>query len=159
VANQNCPGQVVISGERQAVQEASDLAAERGAKKVVQLAVSIPSHCPLMIPAVEGLSEWISELEIREPSIPVIGNVTGRPLRTAEEIKEELVMQLVSPVQWTQSVQYMLAQGVDTFVEIGPRRVLGSLIRRIDRGAQVTSLGNAPTLEAFVESWGERSES
>ena len=159
VANQNCPGQVVISGERQAVQAASDLAAERGAKKVVQLAVSIPSHCPLMIPAVEGLSEWISELEIREPSIPVIGNVTGRPLRTAEEIKEELVMQLVSPVQWTQSVQYMLAQGVDSFVEIGPRRVLRSLIRRIDRSARVIGIESTPTLQAFVESWGERSES
>jgi len=133
VANQNCPGQVVISGERRAVQVAGELAAQRGAKKVVPLAVSIPSHCPLMAPAVEGLSEWIAELELRMPSVPVIGNVTGRPLRTPEEIKEELLLQLVSPVQWTESVRYMLSQGVDTFVEIGPRRVLAGLIRRVER--------------------------
>jgi len=154
VANQNCPGQVVISGERRAVQVAGELAAQRGAKKVVPLAVSIPSHCPLMAPAVEGLSEWIAELELRMPSVPVIGNVTGRPLRTPEEIKEELLLQLVSPVQWTESVRYMLSQGVDTFVEIGPRRVLAGLIRRIERRARVTSIRDAPTLQALSQTPG-----
>jgi len=159
VANDNCPGQIVISGESRALEIACDLASKRGAKKVVPLAVSIPSHSPLMAPAVEGLAGLLEQLDLREPEIPVIGNVSGLPMHTPDEIRQELLLQLVSPVQWTKSVRYMLGQGVDSFLEVGPRRVLGGLIRRIDRGARVAGIKDAATLQAFVESLEENRES
>ena len=159
IANHNCPGQAVISGECRALEIACNLADEKGARKVVPLAVTIPSHSPLMVPAVEGLSGVVEELDLREPEIPVIGNVSGLPLRTPDEIRDELLLQLVSPVQWTKSVRYMREQGVESFVEVGPRRILGGLIRRIDRGAQVIGIKDTETLQAFVDSLEARSAS
>ncbi len=141
IANFNCPGQLVISGEKGSLEKAISLAKERGARRVVPLEVSGAFHTPLMEPAAKGLAQVIDRIDFHDPKIPLIANTTARPLRTAEEIKEELLRQLTSGVQWQRSVEFMLSSGVDTFVEIGPGNVLSGLIRRINREVHVFSIG------------------
>lgn len=149
VANHNSPQQMVISGEHEGLERAIELIKDKGARRVVSLAVSIASHCPLMESAAHGLRKALTNVAIGEGCAPVIGNVTAKPLGSEEEIREELVRQLVSPVQWVDSVHYMLSQGVDTFVEIGPKDVLTKLIKRIDRKVRRANVGDVAGIEAW----------
>lgn len=150
VANHNSPEQIVISGEHRALERAIELLKQKGAKRIVALRVSIASHSPLMEPAARGLREALSSVTFREPSVPVVGNVTGQPLGNADDIRDELVRQLVSPVLWVDSVRHMLDHGASTFVEIGPKDVLTKLIKRIDQRSTRINVGDV----AGVEGWG-----
>jgi len=150
IANYNSPGQIVISGHKEALEWAMKLARERVAKRVVPLAVSIASHSPLMRPAAERLRRVVEATPFRRARIPVVANVTAEPITAPEEIREELVTQLTSPVRWMESVRWMAAQGVTTFVEIGPKDVLTGLIRRIDKGVRTVSVGDVAGVEAFL---------
>lgn len=130
VANANCPGQTVISGEIEPLARAVELAKERGAKRVVRLAISIASHSPLMADAGAQLREVVAGTAIRPPRMPIVAN-TGQVLTTADEIRQELNSHMESPVQWTRSVQAMVGSGVTTILEVGPGQALTGLIKRI----------------------------
>ena len=136
VANDNCPGQIVISGHEVALARAIDLIAAAGARKVVRLPISIAAHTPLMASVAEEFAAAIDATPFAPPHVPVIANVTARPITTPDEIRAELKAQLTSPVRWTESIRYLGEQGVDTYVEVGPGDVLLGLVKRIDRGAQ-----------------------
>lgn len=143
IVNINSPGQMVISGDRYGVAKAMEIAKDRGAARVIPLSVSGAFHTPLMQPAVEGMTEILSRLTFADPAIPIIANVTARPLTTARAVKEELVQQLCHCVQWQRSVEYMIGEGITTFVELGPGKVLTGLIKRINREVQTLNIGDA----------------
>ncbi len=148
-ANYNAPDQVVVGGARAAVEEAMRLAKARGARTVL-LAVSAPFHTSLMRPAAERLAAVLEEVPLRDPEVPVVANVTAQPVHRAEEIRRLLVEQVARPVRWAQSVQWMAAQGVDTFVECGPGRTLSGLIRRQVPGVRTFSVDDPAAVEATV---------
>jgi [acyl-carrier-protein] S-malonyltransferase len=135
VANDNCPGQVVISGSRAAVERAILLAQQAGARRAVPLAVSIAAHSPLMEEAQTGFNQAVAEAPITDPSTTLIGNVSAAPLRTSHDVRADLQAQLTHRVRWTESIEYLLAQGVTTFIEVGAGSVLTGLLKRIDRQA------------------------
>lgn len=135
VANDNCPGQVVISGDKTALEEAIKMAQAAGARKVVKLPISIAAHSALMASASTEFAVAVNSTTILSPQVPVIGNVSARPLTNPEEIRVELMAQLTSPVRWSGSMQFLLELGVDTFIETGPSNVLLGLMKRIDRKA------------------------
>lgn len=139
-ANYNAPGQVVIAGHRAAVERAVALAKEKGAKLVKQLAVSVPSHCPLMQPAVERLQSHLTEVPLREPRIPVRHNVDGQPRPELDGIRKALAAQLDSPVRWTESVRAMAGDGAGIMLECGPGKVLSGLVKRIDKNVEAIPL-------------------
>lgn len=141
VANDNCPGQVVISGERQALERAIPLAQQAGARRVIPLAVSIAAHSPLMVAAQEGFNQAVESAAIQNAVIPLVGNVNASPLCDASDIRADLQAQLTHRVRWTESIQWMSSQGVKTFFELGNGSVLIGLIRRIDREAEGFPLG------------------
>lgn len=147
IANDNCPGQVVISGDRQGMERAMAALAQAGARKVTPLAVSIASHCPLMQPAEEELRAAIAATPMSVPSVPVIGNTTAHPLTTVEAIRAELGAQLTGSVRWTASMQMAVAVGVRDFVEIGPGEVLAGLMKRIDRNAGRYSVNSVESVQ------------
>lgn len=151
LANLNCPGQIVISGSREGVEIASKLAKEAGAKRVLPLEVSGPFHSGLMEPASARLNTVLCEISIQNALVPVIANVNATEMTESEEIKERLLKQLYSPVQWEDSVKHMIELGVDTFVEIGPGKVLSGLVKKIDRSVQTYSISDAGTLEATIQ--------
>lgn len=136
IANDNAPGQIVISGTFDGIERAMDLASEARAKRVIRLAVSIAAHSVLMNSIVDEFAQAVKDTLIRPPKIPVVGNITARPLDSVTAIQEELVQQLTAPVRWVDSVNYMVEQGAGTFVEIGPGNVLTGLIRRINQGVK-----------------------
>lgn len=140
IANSNSPVQTVISGEIQALLKAMELAKIEGAARVARLAVSIASHSPLMQQAGTQLSQLIGNIKLTDPLVPLVANITGQALTTAEEVKRELSEQLCKPVAWVASVREMVEGGVNTFVEIGPGQVLSGLIRRISDDVQVLKL-------------------
>lgn len=142
VANTNTADQMVISGELPALDRAVELARERGARAVVPLRISIASHSPLMQQAALQLAGVIAALELRDPVTPMVANIQGRILTTAEDIRQHMVTQLELPVEWTHSVREMIESGVDTFVEIGPGQVLSRLIRKISRDVRAMALGD-----------------
>lgn len=149
VANINSPGQIVISGQHAALERAMELAQARGARRVIRLAVSIAAHSPLMAPAAEALRHVIHAVEMR-PAVPeVVANVTAIPISAVDAVRTELVTQLTGPVRWTASVQNMIRQGIDTFIEVGPGNVLSGLIRRIDRNVRTISVGDPQGVEAL----------
>lgn len=133
IANDNCPGQIVISGAIEALEQAEALAKEHGAKRAIRLNVSIAAHSPLMQEAADAFRRRLDETAFREPAIPIVANATARPLTTPDAIREALGRQLTSPVRWTESVAWMIDQGITQFVEVGPKKVLNGLLRRIDR--------------------------
>jgi [acyl-carrier-protein] S-malonyltransferase len=137
-ANLNAPGQIVIAGHADAVARAGELAKAAGAKRVIALAVSAPFHCVLMKPAQERLAPLLRALAVQEPRIPIVANVDAQPRRTAAEAIDGLIQQVSSPVRWEDVVRRLTAEGVKTFVELGPGTVLSGLIKKIDRS--VTSL-------------------
>ena len=147
MANINCPGQLVISGAKENLAKATALAQERGAHRTIPLQVSGAFHTPLMKPAVEGMSRIMAGLTFCDPVIPIIANTTARPATTAELIKEELLRQLVNGVQWQRSIEYMVNNGVNTFVEIGPGKVLSGLIKRINKKAKTMNIGDAQAIK------------
>ncbi len=150
LANDNCPGQLVISGDKEALDAALPLATERGAKRAMPLTVSVASHSPLMEAITPEFREALSRTPFGAPAVPVIGNVHAAPLDTADAIRAELGDQLTSTVRWTESVQYMRERGVDSFIELGPKDVLNGLIKRIDRAAERVSLNSAESVRAFL---------
>ena len=131
-ANFNCPGQVVISGEIDAIDAACVALKEAGARRALRLPVGGAFHSPLMAPAAEALAEAIRKTEFRKPFCPIYQNATAKPSMNPDEIRENLLKQLTSPVRWTQSVQNMIADGANEFYEFGPGDVLKGLIRKID---------------------------
>jgi [acyl-carrier-protein] S-malonyltransferase len=133
IANDNCPGQVVISGTFPAMERAMSLALQAGAKRAIPLAVSIAAHSPLMDLAQDAFNQEVEHTNFSQVEIPIIGNVTAEPLFTQSEISADLRAQLTSRVRWTESMQYMLQNNVKTFIEIGSGKVLTGLLRRIDR--------------------------
>ncbi len=140
VANDNCPGQSVISGEVAALLRAMEMARERGAKRVARLGISIASHSPLMARASAGLSDALSRLPLGAPQIPVVANVTATAMLTVEDVRKELAHHVERPVNWTRSVAEMVNSGATTFIEVGPGQVLSGLIRRINRDVTTLSL-------------------
>jgi [acyl-carrier-protein] S-malonyltransferase len=136
-ANFNCPGQIVISGDIDAVDAVCVTLKEEGARRALRLPVGGAFHSPLMAPAAEDLAEAINKTEFRKPFCPIYQNVTAKSSMNPEEIRENLLAQLTAPVRWTQSVQNMIADGADTFYEFGPGDVLKGLIRKINPEVQV----------------------
>ena len=133
IANDNCPGQVVISGTVQALRRAMDLAAEAGAKRVVRLAVSIAAHSPLMAVVADEFCHVLAATRFVSPQVPLIANATARPVTHPDDIRDVLGRQLTSPVRWTDSIRWLVDQGVGRCVEIGPGSVLVGLVKRIER--------------------------
>jgi [acyl-carrier-protein] S-malonyltransferase len=148
VANDNCPGQVVISGDEKALDRALELARERGAKKSVKLAVSVAAHSPLMAYSAEAFRTALATAPFDVPRVPIIGNVTATPLRTRDDILSELAAQLTSSVRWTESVQALRALGVKTFLELGPKDALTGMLKRIDREAVGIPINSAQAVAA-----------
>lgn len=150
-ANFNSAGQVVISGDEAGVAEGIERAREAGARKAVPLNVSGAFHSPLMESAREGLASFLADVEIRDPEVPVVSNVTAEPVTEGARARELLVRQLTSPVLWSRSIGRMLEAGVDRFAEVGPGKVLCGLNRRNARGAPCASLGTADQIASLVE--------
>ncbi|NEX12563.1 [acyl-carrier-protein] S-malonyltransferase [Prosthecochloris sp. ZM] len=146
-ANFNSPGQIVISGEISAVKKAVELAPLKGARMAKELPVSGAFHSPLMKPAEEELKAALDAITIHDAAIPVCMNVTAEPVCKAADIRNNLVLQLTSPVRWTQSVETMIAGGVTLFSEIGPQKVLQGLIKRIDRNVTIQGIDNAEQIQ------------
>lgn len=146
IVNINCPGQLVISGDRDKVAQAMELAKEKGAPRVIPLPVSDAFHTPLMQPAVDGMADIVAKLFFRKPLIPIIANTTAQPLTTAEAVKDELLRQLCNCVQWQRSIEYMIDKGVSTFIEFGPGKVLTGLIKRINKEVKTINLGDAQAI-------------
>jgi [acyl-carrier-protein] S-malonyltransferase len=151
-ANYNCPGQVVISGEKKAVEEAMALMKEAGAKKTLPLSVSVPSHSKLMDAAAKRLSEFLflEDIEIKAPKIPLVSNADAIFLSTADGVRAALVKQLGSPVLWEESIKVIYASGVDVFVEAGPGRVLSGLIKRIAPEVKTLNVQDRESLKSAL---------
>jgi [acyl-carrier-protein] S-malonyltransferase len=150
-ANDNAPGQVVISGSRHAVQRAIEIAAQQGARRSVLLPVSGPFHCPLMAPVGDVMADALAKIEIRAPKLPIVANVTAREVEDPAEIRALLVKQVTYLVRWRESVLYMRSKGVEELVEIGAGKVLSGLARRIDRALTGLSVDNPASIEALVQ--------
>lgn len=150
-ANDNSVGQVVISGHKEAVARAVEIASDRGAKRAVILPVSAPFHCELMAPAAEAMAEALAEIEVKAPSVPVVANVIAQGTQDAEQIKMLLVEQVTGAVRWRESVIWMKEQGVGTLYEIGAGKVLSGLVRRIDRDIECKNAGSPQEIEALLE--------
>ena len=149
VANDNCPGQVVIAGDEQTLTLAGELAAGAGARRAMRLPVSIAAHSPLMARVSEDFKSALSAAEFHPPMTPIIGNTTAQPLTTLDDIRAELGAQLTSPVRWTEGVRSMIAQGVNTFVELGSKNVLIGLLKRIDKEAGSYLVDSPEGIEAL----------
>jgi len=153
LANMNCPGQIVISGSAEGVEKAGVLAKEAGAKRVMPLNVSGPFHSSLMQPAAELLQAVLADIEINDANVPVVTNVAARPVTNSSEIATSLVEQVSSPVLWEDSVAWMIEQGVTTFIEIGPGKVLAGLVKKIapkEANIKIFSLQDMDSLTEFV---------
>jgi len=150
IANLNCPGQIVIAGEMPALKKAVELAKEEGARRCVMLSVSAPFHCRLMRPAGDRLAKVLAEVEIRDPQVTVVTNASADFAGCAEDIRRELIRQVYSPVRWEESVKRLLAKGVDTFIEVGPDRVLSGLIKKISRKVKVLNVEDPESLKKVL---------
>jgi [acyl-carrier-protein] S-malonyltransferase len=150
-ANDNGPGQVVVSGHKAAVERAVEIAAERGSRRSIMLPVSAPFHCALMKPAADEMAEALAEVKLAEPLVPLIANVSAEPVRDTEEIKRLLVAQVTGLVRWRECVLTMKREGVDTLVELGAGRVLCGLAKRIDRELAASAVGTPAEVEAFLK--------
>jgi [acyl-carrier-protein] S-malonyltransferase len=158
LANLNCPGQIVISGTTKGVELAGAKAKEAGAKRVLPLVVSGPFHSSLMKPAAGQLKEELDQMDMKDANIPVIANVTAEPISAASEIKEKLIEQLYSPVLWEDSVAKMLELGVDTFIEIGPGKVLSGLVKKISKNTKTYSVSDEESALAVIEALKEENQ-
>ena len=150
IANYNCPGQIVITGEKEAVERASEALKEAGARRIVPLKVSGPFHSAMLEQAGEALGEVLDAIEVKKPEIPYVINVTAQYVTKAEEVKPLLVKQVSSSVKWQQCVEAMIEDGVDTFVEIGPGKTLSGFMRKINRNVTVMNIQNKEEFETVV---------
>lgn len=146
-ANFNCPGQIVISGETKAVEKAASVAVELGAKRAIPLAVSAPFHCSLMEPAGIKLKAELDKVEIHEMRVPVVANVNGEIVPSVDQVRESLFKQVSNPVLWEDCVRTMIGRGVDTFVEIGPGKVLSGFIKMTDKNVRTLNVEDIASLE------------
>ncbi|HLC30127.1 MAG TPA: ACP S-malonyltransferase [Dehalococcoidia bacterium] len=152
MANINSPGQIVISGAKDALAKAMELASARGARRVLPLEVSAAFHSRLMEPANEGIAKAVAGVTFQKAQVPIIANSTAQPVVTSQEVKEELLRQLCSPVRWQSSVEYMLEHGVAQFIEIGPGKVLTGLAKRINGDVKTVNLSDVPSLRELQSS-------
>jgi [acyl-carrier-protein] S-malonyltransferase len=150
IANINCPGQIVISGSKESLARASEEAKARGGWRTIPLEVSGAFHSSLMASTLSGMTDAISPLHFKDPSIPIVANSTAQPITTAEEVKAELLGQLCHCVQWHTSVEHMIGVGVGTFIEIGPGKVLAGLIKRIDKSVQTVNIDGVEAIMAIA---------
>jgi [acyl-carrier-protein] S-malonyltransferase len=150
VANRNAPGQVVVSGERPAIEAGAELAKSFGAKRAIVLPVSVAAHSPLMAEAADGMRAALTGITFRDPEVPLLANKDGRPIETAETCRTELVEHLTAGVDWVRAVERMAASGITTFVEIGPGRVLTGLIKRIAPDAEVIPADDPGSLDRLM---------
>ena len=151
VANFNCPGQIVISGTKQGVDEACIKAKEAGAKRALPLVVSGPFHSSLMQKAADKLAQTVENLSLQVPKTPIVSNVTSELLEDVEQIKQEMVAQVTNSVQWEQNVEKLIAEGVNVFIECGPGKVLSGLVKKIDRNVQTYCVYDEASLAQVVE--------
>ena len=151
-ANVNSPSQVVIAGDTDAVDRACVLMKDAGAKRAIKLNVSAPFHCSLMMPAQDRLAKDLADLKYRNFEIPIVHNIDASGNEDAGKVAEALTRQVSSPVLWLQSIRFLIGQGVDTFVEIGPGKVLSGLVRQIDRDVRVFNVENTESLRNTIES-------
>lgn len=152
LANDNCPGQAVVSGEIEAVERLIELAAEAGARRAVKLAVSIAAHSPLMAAALEGFRQVINATTFSPPEVQIISNVNASPLTSPAEIRQELDQQLTQSVRWTDSMRALIDAGAQSFIEVGAGAVLTGLLRRIDRSKRRVNLNTVAAFERFLDS-------
>jgi len=150
-ANDNAPGQVVVSGHAEAVERAIAIAAEKGAKRSILLPVSAPFHCALMQPAADAMLEALGNTKVNVPAVPVIANVTAAPVSDPEQIRKLLVEQVTATVRWRESVETMKKEGVTRILEIGTGKVLAGLVKRIDREIEGSSVGTPEDIEAALK--------
>jgi len=151
VANDNAPGQVVISGARPAVERAVEIAKDRGARRAIILAVSAPFHCALMAPAADAMAEALADVAMTPPTVPVVANITAEPVTDPGDIRRFLVEQVTGLVRWRESVLAMKEDGVDTVVELGTGKVLTGLTRRIDKELTGLAVGTPDEVEGFLK--------
>jgi len=152
-ANYNCPGQIVVAGYKDAVEEVMKLSLSSGAKKAVPLSVSAPSHCKLMEGAGRALERVLEKIDVNAPVIDVVNNADAKVIRTSEEVKDSLIRQLSTCVLWEDSIKLMLGHGIDTFIEVGPGKVLSGLIKRIDGSVSIFNAGDKAGLENTLKNW------
>lgn len=150
-ANFNCPGQIVVAGETAAVEKAAELCKAKGAKRAMLLPVSAPFHCSLLKPAGEKLAAELEKVSLKDMKIPVISNVTGDAVTDKSMVKELLIRQVSTSVLWEKCIGTMLDKGVNTFVEIGPGKVLSGFVKKIDKNATVINIENLETLNKALE--------
>jgi [acyl-carrier-protein] S-malonyltransferase len=148
-ANDNGGGQVVVSGDKLAVERAVDLAKAKGARRAMLLPVSAPFHCALMRPAADAMADALSKVTVKPPAVPVVANVLARPIAAPGEIVQALIAQVTGTVRWRESIAFMAAAGVDRFYEVGAGKVLSGLIKRIADGAATGAIGNPDDVAAF----------
>lgn len=150
ISNINTDQQVVISGEVVAVAQALDMASSRGARRTMPLKVNGAFHSELMEPAREGLQEAVDSVNLKAPEVPIIANVTAKPIKTVNQLKRELVSQICECVQWKRSIEYMTSLGVTSFVEIGPGNALHGMLKRINRSVESRSIGNFNSIQSLT---------
>ena len=151
-ANDNAPGQIVLSGAAAAIERAVVIAKEKGAKRAMPLPVSAPFHCDMMQPAAEAMADALGKVNIQAPSLPLVANVTAEFVTSPDRIRELLVQQVCGRVRWRESVLFMKGQNVDTLVEVGAGKVLTGLVRRIDKEMTGTAVNTPADIEAFLGS-------
>ena len=150
-ANDNAPGQVVVSGHLAAVEHAVEIAKSRGARRAVMLPVSAPFHCSLMGPAADKMAEALANAEIRSPVVPLVANVLARPITDANEIRDRLVQQVTGTVRWRESITWLAENGVDTFIEVGTGKVLTGMVKRIAKEATGMAVNSPEDIDALME--------
>jgi [acyl-carrier-protein] S-malonyltransferase len=150
-ANYNSPGQVVIAGERAAVEWASKLCQEMGAKRVVPLSVSVPSHCLMMVPAANRLREYLDSLEMKDLEVPLVNNAEGRFVMKVGDVKESLVKQLTMPLLWEDCVKALSGEGCRVIIEVGPGKVLSGLVKRIVKDVEIRNVENETSLNTTLD--------
>lgn len=151
IANYNCPGQIVISGETSAVAKAGEALKEAGAKRVLPLKVSGPFHSPMLQPAGEKLLEVLADVEVCDPEVPYVSNTTAEFVTSKDDVKELLGKQVYSSVRWEQSIEKMIQDGADTFIEIGPGKTLCGFMRKINRNVKSINIAKVEDLEKVKE--------
>jgi len=153
-ANYNSPGQIVIAGEKKAVEKAMELARAAGAKKVIPLSVSVPSHCIMMKQAGERLEQELVKVKISDLNNPIVNNADAKFIRTAAELRTSLIKQISSPLFWEDSIKHMVSDGYDTFIEIGPGKVLSGLVKRIAKDAKVLNVEDQKSMSDTLSALG-----
>ncbi|WP_428526296.1 ACP S-malonyltransferase [Roseibium sp.] len=150
-ANDNAPGQVVVSGHVAAVERAVEIAKARGARRAVLLPVSAPFHCSLMGPAAEAMAEALNNADIKAPVVPLVANVFAKPITDPDEIRDRLVEQVTGTVRWRESISWLAGEGVDTFVEVGTGKVLTGMVKRIAKEASGMAVNSPDDIDAVIE--------